>query len=254
MAHIARLSDYNNSGGSGGGGGGEGSGGGASSKRNGWTNDDAERLVNANEPHSKIFAQASGPNAEPSEGPSVRLTFWGNGFQVDDGPLRTPDDDVNKKFVLAVENGRLPSELSRQDGKVPEIHLVDKRSEQWVAPPPPAYVAFSGGGHTMSPSGSSKVAEQSTVFTPSGSAKDPEVDAAAPTCRISIRMADGKRVVGKFNTTHTVHDLQAFVDAQDSNSAPYQLLLGRPPQPIQVTGQSLEEAGLKNQSLIQKLE
>lgn len=30
-----------------------------------------------------------------------------------------------------------------------EISLVDKRQEDYVAPPPPAYTAFSGEGQTM---------------------------------------------------------------------------------------------------------
>ena len=130
------------------------------------------------------------------------------------------------------------------------------RSDQRpVAPPPPAYTAFSGGGHTMSPSGNSTQAATGSVFTPSssGATKEPDVDASAPTCRISIRTADGKRIVGKFNLSHTVLDLQAFVDSQSANSSPYQLLLGRPPKPIDVSSRSLEEAGLKNQSLLQKL-
>jgi UBX domain-containing protein 1 len=148
----------------------------------------------------------------------------------------------------------MPPELL-VNGKAPDINLVDKRTEKYVAPPPPAYTAYSGGGHSLS-NGNNK-AETSTIFQPSssssGATKEPEVDASAATCRISIRTADGKRLVGKFNTTHTVHDLQAYIDANSSNTSAYQLLLGRPPKPIEVSGMSLEAAGLKNQSLMQKL-
>ena len=235
-------------------------------KKNGWTQDDASRLVQPpdnDHPSNSIFAQAqsqrnassSSSQSNPSDLPPVQLTFWSNGFQVNDGPLREPTDDANKNFMTSVQNGRCPAELM-QGQKVPDINLVDKRSEQHVAPPPPLYTAFSGGGHTMSPSGSgSKTADMGTIFTPSstGASKEPDVDASAPTCRISIRTADGKRIVGKFNLTHTIHDLQLFIDSQGSNNTPYQLLLGRPPKPIEISNQTLEEAGLKNQSLMQKL-
>ena len=208
-----------------------------------------------NDEVGSIFNQADKSSGEPSNGlPHLHLIFWANGFQVgEEGEFRTPDTEENKKFIDLVAKGRMPPELL-VNGVAPDIHLIDKRTEQYVAPPPPAYTAFSGGGNTMSPSSTSQV-QVSTIFKPStgGASKEPEVDAAAPTCRISVRTADGKRLVGKFNTTHTVRDLQAFIDSQSSNTAAYQLLLGRPPKPIEVTHLSLEAAGLKNQSVMQKL-
>jgi hypothetical protein len=218
-----------------------------------------------NEKYGKIFSKAGrssgGSGGSGGSGPSnglkpVKIIFWSNGFQVgEDGPFREPNNKKDEDFLECIEKGYCPKELQDNLGNVPEIHLEDKRSEEYVKPPPPSYSAFSGGGHSMSPSG--VVFERSTIFQPSskgsGASKEPEVDASLPTCRISIRTADGKRLIGNFNTTHTVRDLQLYIDSQSTNTKAYQLLIGRPPKPIDVTNQSLEEAGLKNQSLMQKI-
>ena len=52
--------------------------------------------------------------------------------------------------------------------------------------------------------------------------------------------------------THTVRDLQSFLDAKAPQAGPYQLLVGRPPKPIEASGMTLADAGLKNESLMQK--
>ena len=54
-----------------------------------------------------------------------------------------------------------------------------------------------------------------------------------------IRTAAGSRLVGKFNMTHTVHDLQSFLDAKAPHAGPYQLLAGRPPKAIALNSENL---------------
>ena len=169
---------------------------------------------------------------------------------IGDGPLMPKDDDATKSFMRYMELGRCPPQLM-VNGKVPDVHPVDKHGEDYVAPPPPAYTAFSGGGHSMS-AGASKQTEGGTVLTPLASPQEPTLDPGLPTCRIMIRTAAGSRLVGKFNMTHTVSDLQAFLDAKAPHDGPYQLLAGRPPKAIQASGKTLEEAGLKGESLMQK--
>ena len=42
-----------------------------------------------------------------------------------------------------------PKELQMEGGKAPPISIEDKRSEEYTAPPAPAYVAFSDAGQSL---------------------------------------------------------------------------------------------------------
>jgi UBX domain-containing protein 1 len=258
MANVHRIGDYKKGGSSSSS---SSSGGGGRLGRNDYTSDDHERLVMpgggaaAGSQVGNILGQANREAAGGGGGggaglPPIEITFWRNGVTIGDGPLMGKDDDATKRFMKCMEDGRCPPELLVA-GKVPDVHPVDKHGEDYVAPPPPAYTAFSGGGHSMS-AGASKQAAGGTVFTPLASPQEPTVDAGAPTCRIMIRTASGSRLVGKFNMTHTVRDLQAFLDAKAPHAGPYQLLAGRPPKAIEASRKTLAEAGLKGESLMQK--
>ena len=93
---------------------------------------------------------------------------------MDDGPVRRMDDPANQAFIDAITAGsvcakvlaggpmactkpstcqlcfvvcrRVPKELGTGDKS---IEMVDKRAEEYVPPPPPAYIAFSGGGRSL---------------------------------------------------------------------------------------------------------
>merc|ERR1719231_1559982 len=45
------------------------------------------------------------------------ITFYANGFTVDDGPLRAADDPANAAFLQAVNRGQMPAELVGPDGE-----------------------------------------------------------------------------------------------------------------------------------------
>ena len=97
-------------------------------------------------------AQAGGAaatRASPTEPENTvtRITLYRNGFMVDNGPFRDLHSLENRRFLEALASGFVPGELQQQkglgDGEV-SIGLEDRRSEDFVPPPPPAYVAFSG--------------------------------------------------------------------------------------------------------------
>ena len=63
------------------------------------------------------------------------ITFWANGFTVDDGPLRNYDDPANTAFMQAVGRGECPRELEPTDRATPiNINLVKKETD--YEPPP----------------------------------------------------------------------------------------------------------------------
>jgi UBX domain-containing protein 1 len=79
----------------------------------------------------------SGDNAAPVErnedAKKIRhtITFWRNGFSVDDGPLRRVDDDANKAFLSDINNGRVPAEFAGEAD--PYVSLLDKGGQDYEA-------------------------------------------------------------------------------------------------------------------------
>ena len=54
------------------------------------------------------------PLAPPAQ--EHTITFWSNGFSVDDGPLRNAQDPDNAAFLADVNQGNMPAELMGADG------------------------------------------------------------------------------------------------------------------------------------------
>jgi hypothetical protein len=141
---------------------------------------------------------------EPLAAPAQEhtITFWSNGFSVDDGPLRNAQDPDSAAFLAAVNQGQMPAELMGADGN-PEgdVHIIDKSKDEYVPPPSKP---FDGEGQTMrddsAPSTATSVGAAELV-----------VDAGQPTTMLQIKLADGTRKVVKANHTHTVLQLQQHV-------------------------------------------
>lgn len=71
---------------------------------------------------------------------------------------------------------------------------------------------------------------------------------------LQIRLADGSRLVGQFNHSHTVADVRQFILAArpQYEMASFNLLSSYPSKVLD-NAQSLEEAGLLNAAIMQKL-
>mmetsp|Transcript_8810 Transcript_8810/g.26684 ORF Transcript_8810/g.26684 Transcript_8810/m.26684 type:complete len:252 (-) Transcript_8810:63-818(-) len=201
------------------------------------------------DPVARMFRQArqnAADGAAPAEGGGrTVVTVYANGFTVGDGPFRPSEGDpANEAFLRDVGRGLVPRELeeSAQGGAV-NLELVDKRGDTYE---PPAYVAFAGGGQTLS----SGAPAAGAVL--SGSCPPPVVDAAQPTTTIAIRLASGKRVKATLNLSHTVEQLDALVRSEHPGPEAYVLLAGFPPKPLADPKQTIEAAGLKGASVTQK--
>lgn len=81
------------------------------------------------------------------------------------------------------------------------------------------------------------------------------VDATLPTTSVQLRLADGTRMVAHFNHHHTIRDIHRFIDASRPGSARnYQLqAMGFPPKQLTDLDQTVEQAGIANSVVIQKL-
>lgn len=125
------------------------------------------------------------------------ITLYRNGFTVDDGPLRDITSEQSRLFLSSLERGQVPPELiptaDRSKGApTVNIHLVDERHRDYVAPPPPAYIAFSGG----SALGVAQTNDGAHIFLTADLAAISAdiIDESAPVTVVQVKCANGKKL------------------------------------------------------------
>ncbi|KAI8054996.1 hypothetical protein BDF22DRAFT_674766 [Syncephalis plumigaleata] len=168
-----------------------------------------------------------GKQAEDASETAVRhLTFWSNGFTIDDGPLESYDNPANKAFLEAINNGHAPLDrLNVKRGQAVELAVERRLSEQYTPPPPPPAKPFSGAAHrlgsptpalaatTTTTSTTTSTASANTAISTPSTGQILDVDPEQPMTTLQIRLADGTRLVAKFNHTHTVGDIRRYINA-----------------------------------------
>ena len=211
-------------------------------------------------------ASAGASAAAPPSAPTPEthtIVFWTNGFTVNDGPLRAYDDPANIPFMQSVGKGQCPRELQPADPNTPiNINLVKKESE-YEPPPEPKYRAFAGEGRTLGGgggggdggAGSSETAAAAAAATAASPPGEWSVDESKPVASVQLRLRDGTRLVAKFNTTHTVADVRAFIATAAPAAAgdgSYTLqLAGFPPQQLTDPARLISD-GLAGAVIIQR--
>jgi len=174
------------------------------------------------------------------------ITFYQNGFTVDDGPLRNPEDPENAAFLQAVNRGQMPQELMGPDGQSEgDVHVIDKSGEAYK-PPPVTLKPFQGGGRSMRDEASSSAAAASSE----GEAAPLVVDESQPTTTLQVRLADGSRKIVKANHTHTIAQLRSHIMTLTPGVG-FNLKGGFPPKPLADESLSLADAKLLNETIVQ---
>ncbi|KAJ3809007.1 hypothetical protein EV368DRAFT_87747 [Lentinula lateritia] len=216
------------------------------------------------------------PDPSQHREPTIRhLTFWRDGFAVEDGPLMRYDDPANESVLAEIHSGRAPpSLLDVSPGEPVELRVAKRTNEDFV-PPKPA--AFFGAGHRLGapvPEFSGAGAGSSGVSIMPGTFADPpslstsitaepervktkfEVDQNKPMTSVQIRLADGTRIVCRMNLTHTVLDLRNFINASrpENLTRPYSIGTTFPNRTLDDFDATIEQAGLKNSVVVQKWE
>ena len=158
---------------------------------------------------AKQNSQGAAAQGQPPAGVTdLKIILWGNGFQVgDDGPFRALEDPANKAFLDELKQGVVPTELRQQYPRGVSVGLEDRRSQNYVPPPPPKYISFSGEGTSMGE------APQSTggVVDLSATGGKPVVDESKPKTSIQFRFHNGQRATLDVNLTHRVSDLHTYI-------------------------------------------
>ena len=131
--------------------------------------------------------------------------------------------------------GRTPRELTEEGNGNIVVGLVDKRSEDYVE----KFQSFSGAGASL---GTSHSTTSGGVFDPSNLAEPPTPD--GDTTSIAVRLLNGKRKIVKISLTSNVGDLAANLRSE-AEGAPFRLVTGFPPKPLEDATATIEAAGLK---------
>lgn len=147
------------------------------------------------------------PPPEEEEVQQRTLTFWRNGFSIEDGPLMSYDEPGNKEILEAIHIGRAPPSLFGVRYNQPlQVVVSHRKGEDYVAPPK-VLKPFEGGGNRLGSSvpevgsGSSTPAmpggfgdaPAAAPTAPSGATSDFTVDESKPTTSIQLRLGDGTR-------------------------------------------------------------
>ncbi|KIM79342.1 hypothetical protein PILCRDRAFT_10472 [Piloderma croceum F 1598] len=235
-------------------------------------------------PPSSTNAQGEGGGEE--ETTAIRhLTFWRDGFSVEDGELMRYDDPANEQILAEINAGRAsPQILNVLPGQPVELRVAKRVAENYSPPPKRPKAAFGGSGNRLgspaplissaSASGSGSGGSSAGAAMPGsfpgvegggergGSVRTErtsmntlfEVDQSLPTTSVQIRLADGTRMVCRMNLTHKVQDIRNFINASRPENLTRSYTIGTtfPNRTLEDGTQSIEQAGLVNSVIVQR--
>ncbi|XP_023381418.1 NSFL1 cofactor p47 isoform X2 [Pteropus alecto] len=188
----------------------------------------------------------------------VVLKLWKSGFSLDNGELRSYQDPSNAQFLESIRRGEVPAELRRlaHGGQV-NLDMEDHRDEDFVKPKG-AFKAFTGEGQKLGSTAPQVLNTSSPAQQAENEAKASSsisIDESQPTTNIQIRLADGGRLVQKFNHSHRISDIRLFiVDARPAMAATsFVLMTTFPNKELADENQTLKEANLLNAVIVQRL-
>ncbi|SCU95104.1 LAME_0F10726g1_1 [Lachancea meyersii CBS 8951] len=183
------------------------------------------------------------------------ITFWKEGFQINEGELYRYDDPANSYFLNELNQGRAPLKLLNVEfGQEVEVN-VKKRLDESFKPPKRKIGGFHGKGHrlgspilgeSLSPE---PVEEQTTAEDDEGKeeSEKPEGDTS-----VQIRYATGKREVLRCNSTDTVRFLYDHVKSESGANRTFTLNHAFPVKVIDSYDCSLKDEGLCNAVVVQR--
>ncbi|GLH01989.1 Protein tyrosine phosphatase shp1/cofactor for p97 atpase-mediated vesicle membrane fusion [Gryllus bimaculatus] len=189
------------------------------------------------------------------------LKLWKEGFSINEGPLRNYTDPDNREFLESVRRGEFPQELIR-DAQGQEIHLnmEDHRHVEFVPSSKPKLKAFTGKGHVLGSPSPAAVGVTVALDDKDRVANEEEakgaiaVDPERPATTVQIRLADGSRLLGRFNLTHTVADVRRYITIArpQYEHQSFTLLTTFPSKELE-NSLTLDQAGLSNAAVLQRL-
>lgn len=191
----------------------------------------------------------------------VVLKLWKEGFSINDGEVRNYSDPENREFLESVRRGEVPQELVREaNGREVHLNMEDHRHEDFVQMSRPKVKAFTGKGHVLgSPSPATvgitvPIDEKDRVANEEQAKDAVKVDPSLPATTVQIRLADGSRLLGRFNLSHTVADVRRYIvlARPQYEHQSFTLLTTFPSKELE-SNLTLDQAGLSNAAVLQRL-
>ncbi|XP_031805433.1 UBX domain-containing protein 2A isoform X1 [Sarcophilus harrisii] len=193
------------------------------------------------------------PSADRKQA-DVSIKLWKNGFTVND-EFRSYGDGASQQFLNAIRKGELPLELQGMfDKEEVDVKVEDKKKEVYVSKKP-AFQPFSGLGHRL---GSATPRIVSRVSSGNSGHPNPPssvpLNPSEPITSVQIWLADGKRLVQRFNVSHRVSHVRDFIRKYEGpqRSRPFTLVTALPGLRLLDDALTLEEAELQNAVVIQR--
>uniref|UniRef100_A0A3Q3WY25 NSFL1 cofactor p47 n=1 Tax=Mola mola TaxID=94237 RepID=A0A3Q3WY25_MOLML len=190
----------------------------------------------------------------------VVLKLWKTGFSLDNGELRNYNDPGNAHFLEAIKQGEIPLELrQRSRGGQVNLDMEDHRDEDFTKPKV-AFRAFGGEGQKLGSAtpeliSAPATSQQDQAANEAQASASVNLDPSQPVTNIQIRLADGSKLVQKFNHTHRVSDLRQFVVAARPAMAAREFILMTtfPNKELSDESKTLQQANLLNAVIVQRL-
>lgn len=201
----------------------------------------------------------------------VTVKVYRQGFTVDDGDIRSYEEPRNREFFESITHNQIPAELRKQGKSMVHVNVEDHLSEDYVKKVP-TFKAFTGSGHSLGsptpPTTSEVISTTSSSSTnesnrPSSGNAENEANAASElnvnqdeaSTMLSIRLADGSRLSTRFNLTHTVHDIHQYITTArpEYSGRSFMLLTTFPSKELSNLSDTIQQAGLQNAAILQRL-
>ncbi|XP_054840176.1 UBX domain-containing protein 2A [Eublepharis macularius] len=200
--------------------------------------------VGARGTHDKVKNQAD-----------TTIKLWKNGFTVDDGELRSYTDIANQRFLESIKKGELPLELQKTfDKEEVDVKVDDKKDEVYTLRTP-VFHPFTGQGYRLGSATPRIISKAKRGVEETEKRPSIMLNTSEPITSIQIWLADGTRIVQKFNVTHRISHVRDFIINYPGphGRSPFVLTTSLPFRELLDESLTLEEANLKNAVVVQRL-
>ncbi|XP_043325192.1 UBX domain-containing protein 2A isoform X1 [Cervus elaphus] len=202
----------------------------------------------------KVGAKCLSPTEQKKQ-VDISIKLWKNGFTVNDD-FRSYSDGASQQFLNSIKKGELPLELQRVfDKEEVDVKVEDKKNEVCMSTKP-VFQPFSGQGHRLG-SATPKIVSKAKNIEVENKNKLSTVplNNLEPITNIQIWLANGKRIVQKFNISHRISHIKDFIEKYQGSqrSPPFSLATALPFLKLLDETLTLEEADLQNAVIIQRL-
>ncbi|NXU49974.1 UBX2A protein, partial [Turnix velox] len=189
----------------------------------------------------------------------VIIKLWKNGFTVNDSELRSYAEVANQQFLDSIKKGELPFELHKVfDKEEIDVKVEDKKDKVYLSSKKPIFHPFSGHGYRLgsaTPRIVSKGREDHQDLVNKRHLPLVPLNELEPVTNIQIWLADGERIIQKFNVSHRISHIRDFITKYQGSegSVPFTLTTSLPLRELQDETLTLEEAKLQNAVVVQRL-